>query len=128
MLETPWMVTLLFSRTSVYSGSTFSSVWCVGRHCEFWKVSSGVTLFLNLEKPLRNFCSSPFLLYKSNMNVSNISVACFPSLKQNLIQTCCSFKSDFFPVFQNWKYVNTHVCNKTLLSNHTCCRLILCRK
>jgi hypothetical protein len=53
---------------------------------------------------------------------------CFPSVKQNLIQTCCSFKSDFFQVFQNWKYVNTHVCNKTLLSNYACCRLVLCRK
>ena len=85
------------------------------------------TIF-ELRKPLRNLCSSPFLLYKSHLNVSNVSVPCFPSLKQNLIQTCCSFKSDFFQVFQIWKYVNTHVCNMTLLSNHTCCRLILCRK
>jgi hypothetical protein len=65
--------------------------------------SRGHTVF-ELGKPLRNLCSSPFLLCKSHLNISNISVACFPSLKQNFVQTCCSFKSDFFQVFQNWKY------------------------
>jgi hypothetical protein len=107
MLETPWIVTFLFLRTSVFTGSTFSSVWCVGGHCEFWMVSALVTLLFNLENHSQNLCSSPFLLYKSHLKLSNVSVACFSSLKQNLTEACCSFKSDFFQVFQNWKYVNT---------------------
>jgi hypothetical protein len=50
-------------RTNVISGLTFSSVWFVGEHCEFWMVSARIALFLNLEnhletRVLHHFCST----------------------------------------------------------------------
>jgi hypothetical protein len=46
-------------------------------------------------------CYLHFLLYKSHLNIYKIPVAFFPSLKQNSVQTCCSFKSAIFPGMPN---------------------------
>ena len=46
---------------------------------------------------------------KSCINITKVSVAFSPSLNQNLIQTCCSFRSVFCCVPQNHKGNSTHI-------------------
>jgi hypothetical protein len=41
----------------------------------------------------------------------NISLDVFPSLKQNLMQTFCSFKCAIYYVYQNCKLNVNHTCN-----------------
>jgi hypothetical protein len=62
-----------------------------------------------LGKPLNNLCSSHFLLSKPYMQHFEEFCSIIPQLKQNLMQTCCSFKSAIFLVHQNCKWNTTHL-------------------
>lgn len=48
---------------------------------------------LNLENHLKICVLSNVRSLKRTFNVLKVSIAFFPSLKKNLMQTCCSFKS-----------------------------------
>jgi hypothetical protein len=57
-----------------------------------------------------------------------VSVTFFPGLKQNLMQTCCSFKSAIFWLHKNCRWNNMLALNKTLFNNRTCYNHIPSRK
>jgi hypothetical protein len=68
-----------------------------------------ITLLLNFVKPFMNLCSSHIYSVKATLNISNIPVAFFPSLKENLLQRYC-FKSAIFCVHENHKWNNALWC------------------
>jgi hypothetical protein len=56
---------------------------------------------LERRKPPRNVCSSHFYIPKHAFKISKAFIALSPSLKQNLKETCCLFKSGHFQVCES---------------------------
>lgn len=68
----------------------------------------------SLKKLSRPFSALQTLL----LNILNVLIAFYPSLKQNLIQTHCSFKSAIFWIYQNHNRM-IHACTEQdVVNNH----------
>jgi hypothetical protein len=110
MLESSWTVTLLFSCTSVFAWSIFSSVLLIDGHPKYSATLTKITSLLNLENQAKSCVLAIFCSLKHTSNILKLSTVFFPSLEQNLMWTCCSFKSATFWVQKNYRHSNICLC------------------
>jgi hypothetical protein len=91
-----------------FTHSTISSVLLFNGHAK-WPASTEVTLLLDLENNSRACVSTIVCSQNTTFNAMEVPTGFFPSLKQNFMQICSTFKSAILQVCQNHKWNNTHL-------------------
>jgi hypothetical protein len=99
----------LFLRISFFFLSTFSALLLTDGYVMHGVLSAEVTTLFNLENHSKTYVLPIFCSSDTTFSIFRVSVAVFPSLKQSLLQTNCSFISTGFWVNQNHKWNNTHL-------------------
>jgi hypothetical protein len=87
-----YIVIRLFLKEFLKSVHIFICLACQWTSQAFTIFNRGHTA-LNLENHLKSCVLPIFRSLKRTFNVLKVSIAFFPSLKKNLIQTCCSVES-----------------------------------
>lgn len=125
MLEMSWRVIILFLKISSLTLFTFWSVWLFD-NCPAYSASSAkVTPLLNMEKAVKNFCSSHFLLFKSYFQHCSI----FPHFKVKLDADMLFLQVCHFPGTPKLQMEHhTLVLNKMSFNSHKCYSLTASKK
>jgi len=107
LLANSWIVTQLYSWASSLIRATFSSVLRIETRPEPSATLIDITSLLNFENQINIWILFTVSSLKASFNISKVSVAVFPTVRQNLMYTRCIFVVCHFFRRENRKGHNT---------------------